>query len=86
MNDAQITLIQDSFAKVVPISDAAAKIFYDRLFDIAPEVKPLFRENMAEQGRKLMQMLGAVVNGLRELDEIVPIGPATCKTSCRLWR
>lgn len=73
MNETQITLIQDSFAKVVPIRDDAARIFYDRLFEIAPEVKPLFKGDMAEQGTKLMAMLGAVVNGLRDLDSIVPV-------------
>ena len=42
MTPDQITLIQDSFSKVAPISDAAAEIFYARLFEIAPEVKPYF--------------------------------------------
>ena len=42
MNDAQITLIQESFAKVVPIKDAAAEIFYGDLFETAPEVRPYF--------------------------------------------
>ncbi|WP_068115011.1 globin family protein [Tropicimonas marinistellae] len=73
MNDTQIDLIQESFAKVVPIKDAAAGIFYDRLFEIAPEVKPLFKGDMTTQGGKLMAMLGGVVNGLRDLDRIVPV-------------
>lgn len=74
MQDAQITLVQDSFAKVVPIADAAAGIFYADLFETAPEVKPYFAEaDMAEQGKKLMMTLGVVVNGLRDLDTIVPV-------------
>ncbi len=73
MNETQIDLIQSSFAKVIPIRDAAAKIFYDRLFEIAPDVKPLFTGDIAEQGGKLMTMLGAVVAGLRDLDKLVPI-------------
>ena len=73
MNDSQITLVQDSFAKVVPIKDAAADIFYTRLFDVAPEVKPMFKGDMKEQGAKLMMTLGVVVNGLRDLDKIIPV-------------
>lgn len=73
MNSDQITLIQDSFKKVAPISDAAAEIFYGRLFEIAPQVKPYFKGDMTEQGSKLMATLGVVVNGLRDLDKIVPV-------------
>jgi hypothetical protein len=54
MTPAQIELIQQSFARLAPISDKAAVLFYDRLFETAPEVKPLFRGDMTKQGRKLM--------------------------------
>ncbi|WP_299368688.1 globin family protein [uncultured Tateyamaria sp.] len=73
MTPEDITAVQNSFAKVVPIKDAAAEIFYDRLFEIAPDVKPLFKGDMTEQGAKLMATLGVVVNGLRDLDKIVPV-------------
>ena len=74
MTDDDITLIQDSFAKVVPIKDAAAETFYADLFETAPEVKPLFgNSDMSEQGSKLMATLGVVVNGLRDLDKIAPV-------------
>ena len=74
MDQTQIDLVRDSFAKVVPIKDAAAGIFYADLFDTAPEVKPYFDgADMADQGAKLMATLGAVVNGLRDIDRIVPV-------------
>ncbi|MDF1803958.1 globin family protein [Thalassovita sp.] len=73
MEDVQIQLVQDSFAKVAPIKAQAAEIFYARLFDIAPEVKPYFKGNMSDQGMKLMTTLGVVVNGLRDLEKIVPV-------------
>ncbi len=73
MTPDQITLIQESFTKVAPISDAAAEIFYARLFEIAPEVKPYFKNDMTEQGAKLMATLSVVVNGLRDLEKIVPV-------------
>ncbi|MGV6848464.1 MAG: globin family protein [Marinibacterium sp.] len=73
MDDSSITLIQDSFAKVVPIKDAAAEIFYADLFETAPHVKPYFDgADMAKQGGMLMATLGVVVNGLRNLDMVVP--------------
>ncbi|MFG1211180.1 globin family protein [Xanthobacter flavus] len=72
MTPNQIELIQDSFRKVVPIADTAAALFYGRLFEIAPEVKPLFKGDMSLQGAKLMATLGLVVAGLNDLSKIVP--------------
>jgi hemoglobin-like flavoprotein len=79
MTPDQVKAIQDSFAKVAPIADQAAALFYGRLFDIAPEVKPLFRGDMAEQGRKLMATLAVVVNGLGNLASILPAASALAK-------
>lgn len=79
MTPDQVKAIQESFAKVVPISQQAAAMFYGRLFDIAPAVKPLFRGDIEEQGRKLMAMLGAVVNGLGNLETILPAASALAK-------
>lgn len=72
MTPSQIDLIQESFRKVVPIADTAATVFYGRLFEIAPEVKPLFKGDMSLQGAKLMATLGMVVAGLNDLSKIVP--------------
>jgi hemoglobin-like flavoprotein len=72
MTPDQIDLVQTSFAKVAPSADTAAGLFYGRLFEIAPETRPLFRGDMSEQGRKLMTTLGVVVNGLKNLDAILP--------------
>jgi hemoglobin-like flavoprotein len=75
----QIKAIQESFRKVVPISDQAAALFYGHLFEIAPSVKPLFRGDMTEQGRKLMATLAVVVNGLGNLEAILPAASALAK-------
>lgn len=72
MNETQIDLIQESFAKVAPIADDAAALFYGRLFELDPALKPLFKSDLKEQGAKLMKMLGMVVNGLKNLDALVP--------------
>ncbi len=72
MTPQERSLVQESFAAVRPISDQAAAMFYERLFTIAPEVKPLFKGDMSEQGKKLMQMLAVAVNGLNNLEAILP--------------
>ena len=79
MTPDQIKAIQDSFARVAPISEQAAALFYGRLFEIAPHVKPLFRGDMKEQGRKLMATLAVVVNGLRNLESVLPAASALAK-------
>jgi hemoglobin-like flavoprotein len=72
MNTNQIELVQSSFAQVLPIADDAAALFYNRLFELDPALRPMFRGDLKEQGRKLMTMIGAVVSGLKTLDRIVP--------------
>jgi hemoglobin-like flavoprotein len=76
MTPDQVKLVQDSFAKVAPISETAAELFYGRLFEIAPQVKAMFPADMTEQRRKLMMMLAAVVNGLGDLPSILPAASA----------
>ena len=79
MTPEQVKAIQESFAKVAPISEQAAALFYGRLFEIAPAVKPLFRGDMKEQGRKLMATLAVVVNGLGNLESVLPAASALAK-------
>lgn len=68
----QILLVKSSFAKVAPIAEVAAELFYARLFEIAPDVKPFFKSDMKGQGRKLMTTLNLVVASLHNLDSIMP--------------
>ncbi|HYC64548.1 MAG TPA: hemin receptor, partial [Reyranellaceae bacterium] len=72
MTPQQIKLVQMSFAKVAPIADTAADLFYSRLFEIAPEVRPMFPDDLSEQKKKLMSMLGTVVSGLSRLEMMIP--------------
>ena len=51
MNKNQIALVQTSFAQVLPIADDAAALFYTRLFELDPSLRPMFRGDMKEQGR-----------------------------------
>lgn len=79
MTPDQVKLVQQSFSKVVPIADQAAILFYDRLFEIAPQVKAMFPADMTEQRKKLIGMLAAVVNGLGDLPSILPAASALAK-------
>ena len=72
MTPQQVVLVQTSWQKVVPIKDKAAELFYGKLFELDPALKPMFRGDMAEQGRKLTAMLNTVVVKLDNLGEIVP--------------
>ena len=70
---AQKTLVQDTFANITPIADDAAALFYKKLFELDPSLERMFRGDMKEQRKKLMQMLTAAVKGLDRLDELVPV-------------
>ena len=72
MTPEQIALVRESFAKVAPIAPAAAAMFYERLFTLDPSLRPLFKGDMNEQGRKLMAMIGTAVANLHRVGEIVP--------------
>lgn len=71
MTSEQKQLVRDSWAKVLPIQETAAELFYNRLFEKHPEVRPYFKGDIKEQGRKLIAMLNTAVNGLDNLEALV---------------
>ncbi len=71
MDQQSIRLVQQTWKQVDPIRDQAAALFYGRLFELDPSLRPLFKGDMAEQGRKLMNMLATAAMGLDRLDSIV---------------
>lgn len=73
MESNVVDAVQSSFEKVRPISEKAAEIFYSKLFEKDPSLKPLFKGDMQEQGRKLMTMLGMAVGSLKFMDKLLPI-------------
>jgi hemoglobin-like flavoprotein len=64
--------VQTTWEKVVPISEQAAALFYGRLFELDPALKPLFTSDIKEQGKKLMQMITVAVRGLNNLPKLIP--------------
>ena len=73
MSPEQKALVKQTWQKVAPTSDTAARLFYDRLFEIDATTRPLFKTaNLAEQRRKLVQALTVVVQGLDHLETLLP--------------
>ncbi len=72
MSPDQIALVQGSFQNVTPMAAQIADLFYRRLFELAPGVRPLFPDDLAEQKKKMMQMLGVAVTGLSRPETLLP--------------
>src|SRR5262245_61453752 len=68
----KIQKVQETWSLVLPIADQAAALFYGRLFELDPSLRALFRGDMAEQRKKLMQMITVAVKSLDRLGEVVP--------------
>ena len=67
MTPADKQIVQATFAQLAPLADQAAAMFYARLFDMDPSLRPLFTTDLREQGKKLMQMIGVCVKGMMSL-------------------
>jgi hemoglobin-like flavoprotein len=72
MTPDQVTLVRNSFALVEPIAPQAAALFYDNLFQADPSLRALFRGDMAEQGGRLMSMIGSAVQ-MGQPDKLIPV-------------
>ena len=73
MTPQQIALVQNTFDKIIPISTEVAKLFYQRLFELDPKLKSLFKGDIDAQGKKLMEALGNAICGLNNIDKVVVI-------------
>lgn len=72
MTPEQIELVQSTWDAVKPDADTVAELFYQRLFELDTSLKPLFKGDMKEQGKKLMATLNLAVASLTKLEEIQP--------------
>ncbi len=73
LNDAQLRIIESTFAKLAPQADALVTRFYQRLFEAHPEVEALFEgRDMKQQGRHLVAALQLVIANLRKPEQLVP--------------
>jgi hemoglobin-like flavoprotein len=69
----QKELVQSTWTMVVPIADKAAELFYGRLFELEPEYKKMFKNDMTEQGKKLMKTISIAVAALDDVEPLVPV-------------
>jgi hemoglobin-like flavoprotein len=72
LSKESVQTVQGDWRAVLPIATTAASLFYDRLFELDPALRGLFKSDLGEQKKKLMQMLGAAVAGLDDLPALVP--------------
>ena len=71
MTPEKIALVRSSWQLLIPIKDTAAWLFYNRLFELDPSLRGMFKGDMVEQGRKLMTIINTAVNSLDNLDPIL---------------
>ncbi len=65
-----VELVQESWKKIAPAGERLVTTFYETLFDLAPEVRPLFPEEMKQQKKKLFDTLNFAVKGLNDLSSL----------------
>lgn len=71
MTSTQIQLVQQSWEKIKPQGQLAAELFYQKLFETAPQVRHLFKQDISEHAGKLASMLTYVVSRLDKLDTVI---------------
>ena len=73
MTPIQVNLVQTTFSKIEANADSFAQLFYSRLFDLNPDLRRLFKEDIQDQQRKLMAVITTAVSGLTDIDKLVPV-------------
>jgi hemoglobin-like flavoprotein len=73
MTPLQIERVQRSFENVKPIAHEAGLLFYQRLFEVDPSLRQMFRTTPQEQAHKLMQVLAVAVSSLNRVEQLVPV-------------
>lgn len=72
MTPKHVMHVKNTWAKIVPISDKAMKLLYEKVFELDPPLQPLFTGDMTEQGRKIMSMIDTVINSLDRHNAVTP--------------
>jgi nitric oxide dioxygenase len=66
----QKRLVRESFESVREYSDSVVILFYGRLFELAPQVRGLFKIDIRTQAAKLMDTLTSLVAALDRFEEL----------------
>ena len=72
MTPEKIHMVQASFDKILPVAETVSALFYNRLFELDPLLRPIFPVDLQGQGHKLIAMIHVVVANLGRLDTVVP--------------
>lgn len=72
LSAGDIALMRESFERLQPHVIEASELFYTRLFEIAPELRPLFRSDMTGQGMRFMTTLGVILQHLDDPEALAP--------------
>lgn len=67
----QVCIIKHTWSLVIPIANSAAQMFYERLFQLDPSLKALFRTEPDTQRMKRIAMLSIIVRGIGDLDNLI---------------
>jgi hemoglobin-like flavoprotein len=70
MTDLKILAVKNSWSYIIFQSEEVSALFYNKLFELDPSLRPLFRGNIEEQGKKLMDMLTMIVARLQRMQDI----------------
>jgi len=73
LSQTELDVLRASFARVAARSEATAALFYDTLFERAPDTRALFPGDMAVQGTKMMNTLGSIVARIHDVALLVPM-------------
>ncbi len=72
MPEQEFSLVQSSYQKVRPTASTVGELFYTKLFELDPSLRPLFKGDIKQQGDKLMQMISIAVDGLDNIEDLLP--------------
>ncbi|MCS6774624.1 MAG: globin family protein [Anaerolineae bacterium] len=64
MNPEQLALVKQTFERVEPIAQEVGELFYNRLFEVDPALRQLFRGDMRRQGLMLITVIGMAIRSL----------------------
>jgi methyl-accepting chemotaxis protein len=73
MTPTTVAIVRHSWRQVHALGPQAGVLFYANLFAADPALQPLFKGDITQQGAKLLQMIGAAVAKLDDLDTLLPI-------------
>ncbi len=73
LSEDDIGLLRRSFEEVCREAPDVAELFYRRLFEIAPELRPMFRGDLRHQAEKLRSTLGAAIARLHDFAALRPV-------------